>query len=248
MPIPRDPIAFTDTLADLLRLPDETVAMSYIYRNKYEHYLRSTSTSSPLDPNHVSCPTQTLSLVTLTLSSKATEAPRRLRAILLPAYSLLHPPPQLALAIPSVKYDTFRATVVRAELLLLRVLAFELRIPTPLDYLPRYVERAMEDSLKAAEDYERWGKEEKEELGVIGEMDGGLGRICKIKAAQACKNYQLANLFPARAVAVGCLYLAIEERGLRITEDVKMWLDNITSGKVDVGDFEEVLDELKQTA
>ena len=68
---------------------------------------------------------------------------------------------------------------------MLRVLAFELRIPTPLDYLPRYVERAMEDSLKAAEDYERWGKEEKEELGVIGEMDGGLGRICKIKAAQA---------------------------------------------------------------
>ena len=47
---------------------------------------------------------------------------------------------------------------------------------------------------------------------------------------------------------MGCLYLAIEERGLHITEDVKMWLDNITSGKVDVGDFEEVLDELKQTA
>ena len=43
----------------------------------------------------------------------------------------------------------------------------------------------MEDPLKAAEDYERWGKEEKEELGVIGEMEGGLGRSCKIKAVQA---------------------------------------------------------------
>ena len=39
----------------------------------------------------------------------------------------------------------------------------------------------------------------------------------------------------------------MEERGLAPTEEVKKWLNNITSGKVDIGDFEEILEELKQT-
>ncbi len=69
MPVPKDPSAFTDTLADILRLyfdsplssswklkltpplsPDETLAMSYNYLNKYRRFFRTSQTPDPLDP------------------------------------------------------------------------------------------------------------------------------------------------------------------------------------------------------
>ena len=83
-------------------------------------------------------------------------------------------------------YDTLRATLVQAELMLLRVLGFELRLPLPLDYLSRYLDRAMGDVADAGEDYDSWGKEEKEEYGVLHDsMETGLGRACKAKAVAA---------------------------------------------------------------
>ena len=70
--------------------------------------------------------------------------------------------------------------------MLLRVLGFELRLPLPLDYLRRYLERAMEDIADAGEDYGSWGKEEKEEYGVVKEsMDTGMGRACRAAAVNA---------------------------------------------------------------
>lgn len=70
--------------------------------------------------------------------------------------------------------------------MLLRILGFELRIPLPLNYLPRYVERAMEDIAGASEDYDSWGKEEKEEYGVVKDaMDTCFGRACRSKAISA---------------------------------------------------------------
>ncbi len=90
------------------------------------------------------------------------------------------------LTVPSETYDILRATVVQAELMLLRVLAFELRVPLSLDYLPRYLERAMEDVVDAGEDYDTWGKEEKEEYGVVNiAMDTGIGKACRAKAVSA---------------------------------------------------------------
>lgn len=116
-----------------------------------------------------------------------------MRDILLPAHRLLHrrneassDPISQPLVIPSTIYDSLRATLVQAELMLLRILGFELRIPLPLDYLPRYVERAMEDIVGASEDYDSWGKEEKEEYGVLKDcMDTSFGRACRSKAISA---------------------------------------------------------------
>lgn len=128
-----------------------------------------------------------------------------MRELLLPAHRLLHKPsdkdesqqsaPQATtsepLTIPSTAYDTLRATLVRAELILLRVLGFELRIRLPLEYLPQYLERAMSDRLGRGwesgglEDYEAWSKEEKDECGVTGLMDTGLGRACRASAVEA---------------------------------------------------------------
>lgn len=62
----------------------------------------------------------------------------------------------------------------------------------------------------------------------------------------SCKNYQLANLFPARAVALGCLYAVMDDRGLKITENLADWVDHTTSRRVDIEDFKEVIQELRK--
>ncbi|KAL8881061.1 MAG: hypothetical protein Q9198_001658 [Flavoplaca austrocitrina] len=247
MPSLRDPIAFTDALADVLRLPDEALAMSYIYTNKYLRFHRSSATPDPLDP-------YTLSLSTISIASKATESPRRLSSILLPAHALLHPPapstgkPTKTLTIPSPLYDTLRATLVQADLILLRVLGFQLHIPSPLEYLQRYLERAMEDIENVGEGFDEWDREAKGEYGVLsGIMEGRVGRGCRAKAVDACKNYELANLFPARAVALGIVYVVLEERGLKIELGVREWVKDVGSAKVDSEDFDEVIEILRKT-
>lgn len=80
-----------------------------------------------------------------------------------------------------------RATLVQAELMLLRVLGFELRLSSPMVYLSRYLERAMEELKDAGEDYEAWGKEERAEYGAIegGWMETGLGRRAREKTVNA---------------------------------------------------------------
>lgn len=135
---------------------------------------------------------QTLSLSSISLASKSTESPRRLSSILLPAYTLLHPPssttsnPTKTLTIPSPLYDTLRATLVQADLILLRILGFQLHIPSPLEYLQRYLERAMEDVENAGEGFDDWDREAKDEYGVLGGIMGGrAGRSCRAKAVDA---------------------------------------------------------------
>lgn len=44
-------------------------------------------------------------------------------------------PGKSKLTYPSELYDELRASLVNAELILLRILKFELRIPTPFEYL-----------------------------------------------------------------------------------------------------------------
>ena len=117
-----------------------------------------------------------------------------MREILFPAHRMLHQhegfspgnPVKQPLTVPSAIYDTLRATLVQAELMLLRVLGFELRIPIPLTFLPRYLERAMEDVASVGEDYGQWAKEEKEEYGVVGDvMETSMGRACRARAVSA---------------------------------------------------------------
>ena len=90
------------------------------------------------------------------------------------------------LTVPSRLYDDLRATLVQAELVLLRVLGFELRLPLPLDYLARYLERALQNYSIAAEDYDSWSREERAEYGIVGNvMETSLGRRCRDRAVEA---------------------------------------------------------------
>ncbi|KAL8803166.1 MAG: hypothetical protein Q9182_003338 [Xanthomendoza sp. 2 TL-2023] len=217
--------------------------MSYVYMNKYLRFHRTSNAPDPLD-------SYTLALSTLSLTTKSTSSPRRLSSLLLPAYALLHPSnstPQLTTLSPT--YTILRSTLVQAELILIRVLGFELDLPSPLRYLARYLARAMEDVEKCGEGFDEWDHEAKEEYGVLvgGIMDGRLGRGCRGRALDACKSYDLSNLFPARAVALGVVLVVLGERGLRIERDVKDWVLDVGSGKVDVEDFEEVIEILRKT-
>ena len=116
-----------------------------------------------------------------------------MREILFPAHRLLHQrngasldPINQTLEVPSTMYDSLRATLVQAELMLLRILGFELRIPLPLDYLQRYLERVMGDLAGGSENYDSWGNEEKAEYGVVKDaMDSSIARACRAKAISA---------------------------------------------------------------
>ena len=117
-----------------------------------------------------------------------------MREIIFPAHRLLHDyrksthsnPAFAPLKVPSETYDTLRATLVQAELILLRVLGFELRLSLPLHFVQRYLERALEELSKSGEDYDGWDKEEQEEYGVIkGVMETRIGQSCKGKAINA---------------------------------------------------------------
>lgn len=62
-----------------------------------------------------------------------------------------------------------------------------------------------------------------------------------------CKNYQLATLFPARTVALGVVWTVLAETGLKMEREVGEWVKDIGSRKVDVEDFEDVVEVLKKT-
>ncbi|KAL9039280.1 MAG: hypothetical protein Q9214_004940, partial [Letrouitia sp. 1 TL-2023] len=154
-------------------------------------------------------------------------------------------------------YDALRATLVQAELILLRALGFALRAPVPQHFLHRYLARAMAP-LARDFDVDEWGREARAEHGAIDAMDTRVARRCRARGIEArrglkendktrCKSYQLANLYPSRAVALGCVYTTMRAQGLLSAgagEDPTSWVRDIGSGKVDVEDFAEVVEEL----
>lgn len=60
-----------------------------------------------------------------------------------------------------------------------------------------------------------------------------------------CKNYSLANLYPARAVAAGCVWFTMEKRGWVGAPEMRKWVDRTTSGKVDIEDLQEIVEQLR---
>ncbi|KAI9839562.1 MAG: hypothetical protein M1819_002188 [Sarea resinae] len=249
IPRPLDPASFLSIMADILRLPDETIALSFLYLNRYKRFYNDPDQHDVLDAYQA---VKTLSLAALSLASKSTEAPRRLRELLLAAWRLLQSssPRTQPLTFPSALYDSLRSSLVQAELILLRALKFELRIPLPLEFLPRYMDRTIGDvnagrgDWRGTEDYEAMDKESREEYKIVDLMNTNIGNACRVQVIDACKNYQLANFFPARAVAAACLYRALQAHRLIGPNNVTKWLEEVTSGRVDRADFDDILAEL----
>ncbi|KAA8901373.1 hypothetical protein FN846DRAFT_988137 [Sphaerosporella brunnea] len=223
-------------IADSLRLRQETLAMAFVYTHKYRHHARSDKTMAELLDEY------TLSLASLSLATKATESPRRLRELLLPAYALLNPsdPP---LTFPSALYDALRGTVVTAELLLLRVLRFDIRLPLAYDYLPRMLEKVLTLDGTAHIDY--LPDDEREEIRVVDVKDTRIGAAVWCLVSEAVRSYRLVILFPARTVAAACIFVAMQEAGLRIAMEGKTWVRKLTGDRVEFEDFEEAVEEVR---
>ncbi|KAF4313938.1 hypothetical protein GTA08_BOTSDO00512 [Botryosphaeria dothidea] len=161
-------------------------------------------------------------------------------------------PDAAPLTFPSPTYDALRSGLVRTELILLRVLKFELRIPTPFDFLPGYISQVMRDfdigdtSTDAAHGFDRRSKEKKEAAKITDIMDTGIAKACKTKALFACKSYQLANYFPAKTIAAGCVYIVLKNRGLLLEVHAGTWLKEKIGRSIEMEDFEEAISILGQ--
>ena len=172
--------------------------MSYLYFNRYKRFTSTSRTPDPLDAYVSPAPLstthlqtllsrfhQTLALASLSLSTKSTESPRRLRELLLPAHRLLSAssPSAPRLTIPSTTYDALRAALVQAELLLLRVLKFELHVPLALDFLPRYLERTLGEV--GEDDYDGLERDHRDEYRIGDVTETVLAGMCRGTVVEA---------------------------------------------------------------
>ena len=109
------------TLATSLKFDDRTVVLALLYLHKFNKVIQDYDQD-------------TITLACLSLSSKITERPRRLRDLLSSAWKILRPTDK-DLTWPSALYDDLRSGVVTTELILLRVLKYDLLRPTAIDYI-----------------------------------------------------------------------------------------------------------------
>ena len=176
--------------------------------------------------------------------------------ILSTAHKVLNPTAP-HLEIPSPQYSALRSTLVRAELLLLRILRFELRIPLPFEFLGRYLDRAV--ASWDAGGFDRWEDDEREEDAVVGEWETGLGKAVREWCVKILGVKSVGGVFPARAIGLVAVRLGcIDRRALRLVDvdvgegaeekgrEMRDWVDRVGGEKVDLRDFEDILGELER--
>lgn len=61
-----------------------------------------------------------------------------------------------------------------------------------------------------------------------------------------CKSYQLANYFPAKTIAAGCVYIVLKNRGLLLEVHAGTWLKEKIGRSIEMEDFEEAISILGQ--
>ncbi|EWC47605.1 hypothetical protein DRE_03225 [Drechslerella stenobrocha 248] len=246
--------SFMALLGDMLRLQEQSLAMAYLYMHRYTKFLRD-SASHDREPIRDFLDDHTLALTCLSLSTKATESPRRLRSLIVPAHALLHPPstpastststgnsPPSPLRVPSHKYDTLRATIVTAELHLLRILRFELRLPLPHDYIPRMLDTAL--AIIPGEDYTAISEDRMMEDNVADAADTFIGRQCTGLATRCLQSYGIATYYDARTLACGCVGVVLDVAGIMAGEGMVRWVERVGGRDLDMEDFRDVVQEI----
>lgn len=97
----------------------------------------------------------------------------------------------MPLTFPFTTYDLLRSAVVQAELMLLRVLEFKLRIPSPLEFLPHYLNRAVGEGNATScgwdgtKNYDGSTSEQKDDYEIVSLMETGVGKTAQLRAVQA---------------------------------------------------------------
>ena len=101
--------------------------------------------------------------------------------------------------------------------------------------------------MHAAEDYDSLSEETKAEYGILpgGMVESRVGRRVREKVVEACKNERIGIMFPARVVALGCIWVVLKERGMVCGEKASEgWVERAGGGKVAWEDWEDVIEEL----
>lgn len=219
------------TLSCILRLNEPTTALCLLYYHKFQQWQEERSLTV-LDPD-------TLSLAAISLASKTLERPRRLREVLVPAYQLLQPD-KAKLVFPSKLYDSLRAGLVNAELLLLRVIKFETLMPTPFE--------CVEDLIRSYLVYSRSDSSHWDDYVAIN--DSVLAQSTKGVVLRGLMRRKVALFFTAKTIACAALITASHQLCLvpfGVIDDTDDKLDKwiVEDAREDVMDIQDCISELE---
>jgi hypothetical protein len=130
---------------------------------------------------------------------------------------------------------------------LLRVLRFDIRMALPHHYSMRYLARAMSSIAPSSTFIDRLDGDEREEADVVGVELTTVGGIVSVLTDASVRSSTLCCYFEPRCVAAACVWVAFEKVGFTdiIRQGVNgrapsdSWVDEVTSGRVEVVDFDE---------
>ncbi|KAK9457649.1 hypothetical protein V1511DRAFT_494205 [Dipodascopsis uninucleata] len=126
--MPQDSIQLLSLLSTCVRLPVESLCNALLYIHRYNKFIEEQTTKN--EPNGL-IDDYSLVVCALSIASKTTEASRRLRELLVPAYHLVHGESASRLKFPTDRYDSIRAGVVFFETILFRILDYDVSCYTP---------------------------------------------------------------------------------------------------------------------
>ncbi|KAI9681339.1 MAG: hypothetical protein M1817_002622 [Caeruleum heppii] len=253
------PTDLLSILADILRLPEESLALAHIYQHRYRHHSTAhPSLKDPLDAH-------TLSLSALLLASKITSAPRRPLDIILPAFQILHTPahprsidskdghPPITTVDPSSKlYDTLHRTLLHAETLLTLTLGSKLREQTAFAFPPTYLTNGLRGT--SGEGLSDATPEWKDEWRIIDVMDTNLGRKSREIVAKMYHQAPLITEYPARALAASAILITMRDQHVPLpdfhendVETVMTWLAGVTASELKLEQLQGILQQFSDT-
>ncbi|KAG4303841.1 hypothetical protein PORY_002770 [Pneumocystis oryctolagi] len=225
--------SFLVLLSSILRLPEETIALASIYYHRYHRWLEKISQDGLL---HL-LDNYTLAIASLSLASKATEQFRRMREFLVPAYSILNPT-KPRLTFPSEFYDSLRDSIVNAELILLRVLKFDLKIILPFSYLTKALHLTLTT----------WHSETTEpilqkEAYLINTV---IGRHARCRIMDAMSDYRLSTLYDPQTLSNACLWYVLRDFEIFSEEKFSSWVVSVTGSTQIHEDIQDAIYDLTQ--
>ena len=119
-------------------------------------------------------------------------------------------------------------------------------------YIPRYLSRTLSSITSTTDDFDDWLEDEKFICGVEDGMNTALGRTCVEECLRIVKKEGMMDLFPARVVALGAVYVSLRRRGINLADEdeksgLREWIRDIASGKVELEDFQELIGKMRKT-
>ncbi|KAK9367428.1 hypothetical protein V1509DRAFT_610680 [Lipomyces kononenkoae] len=244
-------------LGEVLRLPLNTICTALIYTHKYRVFTRAARKSAE-QAGEEYCELiddYSLSVTCLSLATKATESPRRLRELLVPAYHLLHGSSAPRLTFPSHVYDALRAGIVQSELILLRILDYDTGIRTALSSNFAILERALDRGLSAhvygvkdladiirgsmregsttTVSAARQDQEYADEFGIVCLHSTAIGRTAIDWVLTCYQQEKVALSFTPAAIAAASVYMAIRGRSYALGCSIDEWVSRVARSGLD---------------